>query len=86
MSVTVHLNIFKDDKITPKVYIINMDTIDDEIKDGRAVLSEIKKVYQKYGVTPQEIIEKLTFVTDRGCNIVSALSDYQLIICYAHFV
>lgn len=38
MSITVHLNIFKDEKITPKVYIINMDTIDDEIKDGEAIL------------------------------------------------
>lgn len=63
-----------------------MDTVDCEIKDGPAVISEINKIFQKYGVTPEEIIEKVTFVSDRGGNIVSALSDCKWINCYAHFV
>lgn len=86
ISTTVHLNIFKDGKITPKVYIINMNTIDDEIKDGQAVLNEITDIFQKYGITYQEMVEKVTFVTDRGGNIKSALSECELINCYAHFI
>lgn len=32
------------------------------------------------------MVEKVTFVTDRGGNIKSALSECQLINCYAHFI
>lgn len=86
LSITAHLNLFQNEKIVPKMYLINMNAMDDEPKTGTAIFTEMKKIFQKFGLTSDEIIDKITFITDRGGNMRTALTDCVRLNCYAHII
>lgn len=52
-------------------------------KDGAYICSKIKKVLEKYGILNSP---KVIFMSDRGSNMLSGLSDYEHISCALHFL
>lgn len=86
LCITAHLNLFQDEKIVPKMYLINMNAMDDEPKKGTAIFAEMTKIFQKFGLTSDEIIDKITFITDRGGNMKAGLTDCVRLNCYAHII
>lgn len=57
---------------------------DNETKDGEFVKREIDKYLKEFELEP--FIENVTFVTDRGTNMVSALRNSNHIHCFAHLI
>ena len=52
-------------------------------KSGVNILVEISNILTEFGV---EDLQNVTFVTDRGSNIKSALKDYDRLDCAAHII
>lgn len=86
LSITVHMYLFIDGKVVPKIFIINMNAIDEEKKTGAVIFGEIIKIFSSYGLTETEVKEKNYFITDRGGNMKTALADCKRINCYAHVI
>lgn len=86
LCITAHLNLFQNEKIVPKMYLINMNAMNDEPKNGTAIFTEMTKIFQKFGLTTDEIIDKITFITDRGGNMRTGLTDCVRLNCYAHII
>lgn len=86
ISMTAHLNLFEKDKIVPKIFILNMDSIDEDKKTASVVSTEIIRIFSEFGISEDEMKEKITFVTDRGGNMRNALTDCKRINCFAHII
>lgn len=86
LTITAHLNLFEENTVVPKMYIINLNSIDEEQKTGKVVFDEIKRVFMKFGVSEDELMKKIVFVTDRGGNMRVALENGERISCFAHII
>lgn len=85
LSIIAHYYLLIDGKIVSKVRIINMNTVNEE-KRGINIFNEMVNIFSEFKITKTEIEGKITFVTDRGGNMISALADCKRINCYAHIM
>lgn len=55
-------------------------------KDNVYILSVVKKILSGYDIDIDEARKRMVYVTDRGPNILKALSSYNHITCALHFL
>lgn len=54
LTITAHLNLLEENTVVPKMYIINLNSVDEEQKTGEVIFNEIKKVFTKFGISEDE--------------------------------
>lgn len=86
LSITVHLNLFRENEVIPKMYLINMNSFNEKKKSGEKIFIEIERVFSSFGISSQELKEKVVFITDRGGNMRLAFTNLNRICCFAHIV
>lgn len=86
LGITASLNCLCEGKITQKRYVIHLDKIEEVKKSAANIWKAIKECFNLYKVSEQQIIENITWVTDRGLNIKNALDKCKRMNCYAHII
>lgn len=86
LGITAHLSVIKNKKISRSQYVFHVDAINESHLTGDNIYTNVEKVFREYGVKKEEIESKITFISDRGKNIVAALSTCPRINCYAHLL
>lgn len=86
LGMTAHLSLPVNEGIRRLMYLFNVNTIKADRLIGEVVKAEIKRVFGEFGVEENEIEQRITFISDRGGNIKSALSDSVRLNCYAHLI
>lgn len=64
----------------------NESLASDRSKNSEYILSVLKEILAGYDIDINEAKERIVFVTDRGGNILKALSSYNQISCALHFL
>lgn len=64
--------------------ILMIRELENESHDGAFVARKIREYIEEFGLTPH--VERITFVTDRGSNMVSALRKERRVHCFAHLI
>lgn len=86
LAITVKLNIFENDCISQKEYVIHLDEIVCETKKAENIRKEIILIFSKFDISEEQLNEKTTWITDRGGNIRNALSSSERYNCFAHLI
>lgn len=87
LGITASLNLLDNGKIKHKRYVVNLDVINVVEKTGENIFKAITNCLSSFHITEKEIIEKITWVTDRGSNTMkSALEKCKRLNCYAHII
>lgn len=86
LCLTAHINIFENDKIRHKRYVYHVNSIDAMSKTAGVISKEIKAVLQNFGVTEENMENRIFWTTDRGGNIRAAFSRCKRLNCYAHMM
>lgn len=84
LGMTSHLTVLQDNKIVRHIFAFHCNII--KKTTGDDIYNEIVRIFETFNVQKQEIDEKITFVSDRGRNIVNALSKSTRLNCYAHLI
>lgn len=86
LGMTAHLSLQENGKIKRHMYLFNVNAIKAERMTGSVIYTEVKRIFDEFGINEEEIEQKITFVSDRGGNIRSALSKSVRLNCYAHLM
>lgn len=82
VAVTVHY--FDDDWQLASKLLYTCD-FPNERKTGINIRKELFRRFSQFGLN-NDAIEKITFVTDRGSNIINALEPFKRLDCMAHII
>lgn len=80
------MNIIEGNDVIQKEYVINLHHIDEPHKTHDVVRREIVKALDKFDINEDQMKKNITWISDRGGNIVKALSDCERMNCYAHLI
>lgn len=86
ICVTAHINLFENNEIKSKRFIIYLNKFDAAAKTGILLEKEIIKIFADFEISEEVLRNQVIFVTDRGPNIRVALNSFQRIYCFAHIV
>lgn len=86
LGITAKLNIFENDSIIQKEYIIHLNEIKYASKKAENIEKEINEIFTIFDITQAQMREYITFITDRGGNIRNALSAGERYNCFAHLL
>ena len=81
-ALTVH---YFDDEWNLNSKLLFTCVFPDESKTGVNIRKEIMNRFAKLGLS-SDSMEKITFVTDRGSNIINALQPFKRLDCMAHII
>lgn len=84
LGITAKLNIFENDSIFQKEYIIYLNELKCAKKIAENIKKEIDIIFAEFDITNDQIRENITWTTDRGGNIRNALSAGERFNCFAH--
>lgn len=84
LGMTSHLAVLQDNKIARHIIVFHCNII--KKTTGDDIYNEIVKVFETFNVQQQEIDEQITFLSDRGKNMINALSKSTRLNCYAHLI
>lgn len=83
-GMTAHFIEEMSDRFVMNDRILCTREMDAEKKDGPYIKSQIKEHLKSFDL--YQFRKKFVFVSDRGTNMVSALTRFQNIHCYAHMI
>ncbi|KAB7506846.1 Transposable element Hobo transposase [Armadillidium nasatum] len=81
ISITLHCFI---EDWTLRSTIIRVMGLQEEHKSGENIKNKVVKVMENYEI--EDLMSKLTFVTDQDPNIVKAFQDYNRLNCLSHII
>lgn len=84
LAMTAHINLVRK-SIIPKRLVIGFKGIEEESKTTDVVIRYMYDILLEYGLTPQEIDEKVDFVSDRGSQFL-AMHGIRRSNCFAHII
>lgn len=65
--------------------VIFTSTLQEERKSAENIKKELIKKFEKLGFE-EELLKKITFVTDQGANMIKAMHNHERFSCYAHII
>lgn len=86
LGMTAKLNIFDNDSIIQKEYVIHLNEVKCSSKTADNIEKEIDEIFADFDITKDQIRERITFTTDRGGNIRNALCAGERFNCFAHML
>lgn len=86
LGITASLNLLENGKIKQKRYVVNLDELKVVQKTGENISKAIMNCLSSFHITETQMIEQITWVTDRGSNMKTALEKCKRLNCYAHII
>lgn len=86
ICLTAHLNLIEENNIRKRRYVIALHSIEEIQKTKEVCFDNIREIFESYNLSMNTVKRHVTFITDRGANLVSALKDYDRLNCYAHLI
>lgn len=86
LCLTAHINILENEKILHKKYVYYMNSIDAMSKTAEVISKEIKAALEMFGVSEENMKNRIFWTTDRGGNIRLGLAQCKRLNCYAHMM
>lgn len=86
LCITLHANLFEDGKVVRKRFIISLNELDAVQKTHDVIYAEVKSIFESYDVLENDLVEKITFTTDRGSNVKKAFAHMTRLNCVAHSI
>lgn len=83
-GVSIHYISYECDELCLNDRILLIREMDEEIKDGDFVKRKIDEYLTEFELMPY--IDNITFVTDRGSNMVTSLRNNNRVHCFAHLM
>lgn len=84
LSITAHINLFTENAINMKRYILALKSVEAIKKTKEICLEEITSIFGNYDLPMDEVKNHVTFVTDRGSNLRAALKEFSRLNCYGY--
>lgn len=87
-GITAHINIVENNNIVRKSFVCHCSQIIDLTKTNQVLRESVTAVFEKYGIEPNIFAKRVERISDRGSNVVLALSKNGEIRfnCYCHLI
>lgn len=86
LGMVANLNFIEGEEIHKRRYVINLDLMNYDKKTNEEVRQDLIRVMSKFDLTEKDMIENITWITDRGGNIRVALEKCERLNCFAHLI
>lgn len=84
LALTLHFFSIEEATIVLEAHTVNLLQIDAPSITGNVIKSGILQTFSDYGMNEEEVEEYVCMVTDRGSNMLSAVSCFESEVCLAH--